>query len=33
MINVIRCDIYMSFTDNIFPYYLKFVNLFHTLKN
>ena len=28
MINVISCDIYLSSTINVFPYYVKFVNYF-----
>ena len=28
MINVIRCDVYLSFTYNLFPYQLKFCHNF-----
>ena len=33
MINVISYDIYLSSTINVFPYYMKFVNYFHTVQN
>ena len=31
MINVISCDIYLSSTINVFPYYMKFVNYFRAV--
>ena len=33
MINVIRCDVFLYYTNNLFPYYLKFVNYFHATQN
>ena len=33
MINGIRCDVYLSFTNNLFPYWLKFVNYFRAIQN
>ena len=30
MINVISCDIYLSSTINVFPYYMKFINYFRS---
>ena len=33
MINVIRSDVYLYSTNNLFPYLLKFVNYFHTTRN
>ena len=33
MINVIRCDVYLSFTYNLFPYQLNFVNYFRAIQN
>ena len=33
MINVISCDIYLSSTINVFPYYMKFVNYFCAAQN
>jgi len=33
MTNVIRCDVYPSYTNNLFPYQLKFVNYFRTVQN
>jgi len=31
MINVIMCDVYLSFTYNLFPYQLNFVNYFRSI--
>ena len=33
MINVIRCGVFLYYTNNLFPYYLKFVNYFRSTKN
>ena len=33
MINIIRCDIYLSSTINVFPYHVKFVNYFYVTQN
>ena len=33
MINVIRCDIYLSYTNNLLPHYLNLVNYFQTVQN
>ncbi len=33
MINVIRCDVYLSSTNNLFPYQPNPVNYFHTVQN
>ncbi len=33
MINTIRCDVYLSSTINVFPYYMKFVNYFRATQN
>ena len=33
MINVIRSDVYLYSTNNLFPYLLKFVNYFHVTQN
>ena len=33
MINIIRCDIYLSSTTNLFPYQLIFVNYFYEVQN
>ena len=33
MINVIRGDVYLSSTNNLFPYKLKFVNYFYAVQN
>ena len=33
MINVIRYDIYLSSTTNLFPYYCFFVNYFRAVQN
>ena len=33
MINLIRCDVYLSYTNNLFPYCLRFVNYFPTIQN
>ncbi len=33
MINVIRSDVFLYYTNNLFPYELKFVNYFRTIQN
>ena len=33
MINVIRCGVFLYYTNNLFPYYLKFVNYFRATQN
>ncbi len=33
MINVIRSDVYLYSTNNLFPYLLKFVNYFQVTRN
>ena len=33
MINGIRCDVYLSSTNNLFPYWLRFVNYFRAIQN
>ena len=33
MINIIRCDIYLPSTNNLFPHQLKFVNYFYAIQN
>ena len=33
MINTIRCNVYLSSTINVFPYYMKFVNYFRATQN
>ena len=33
MINGIRCDVYLSSTNNLCPYWLRFVNCFHAIQN
>ena len=33
MIDVFRCDVYLSSTNNVFPYYVNFVNYFRTVQN
>ena len=33
MINVIRCDVYLSYTNNLSPYWLRFVNYFPITQN
>ena len=33
VINVIRCDVYLFFTNNLFPCYCFFVNYFHSVQN
>ena len=33
MINIIRYDIYLSYTNNLFPHYLNLVNYFQTIQN
>ena len=33
MINVIRCDVYLSSTNNLLPYQSKFVNYFRAIQN
>ena len=33
MINVIRCDVYLPSTNNLFPHQLRFVNYFHVAQN
>ena len=33
MINVIRRDIYLSYTNNLSPYWLRFVNYFPITQN
>ena len=33
MINVIRCDVYLPSTNNLFPHQLRFVNYFHVVQN
>ena len=33
MTNVIRCDAFQYYTNNLFPYYLKFVNYFRATQN
>ena len=33
MINVIRSDVYLYSTNNLFPYLLKFVNYFQITRN
>ena len=33
MINVIRCDVYLPSTNNVFPHQLKFVNYFQVVQN
>ena len=33
MINVIRSDVYLYFTNNLFPYLLKFVNYFQMTRS
>ena len=32
MINVIRCDVYLLSTNNVFFYYVKFVSYFHAVR-
>lgn len=32
MINVIRCIVYLSSTNNVFLYYVKFVNYFRAVQ-
>ncbi len=32
MINIIRHDVYLSSTNNVFLYEMKFVNYFHTTQ-
>ena len=32
MINVIRCGVFLYYTNNLFPYYLKFVNYFRATQ-
>ena len=33
MINVIRCDVFLYYSNNLFPYYLNFVNYFRAIQN
>jgi len=33
MLNVIRHNIYLFYTNNLFPHQLKLVNYFHTTQN
>ena len=33
MINVIKCGVFLYYTNNLFPYYLKFVNYFRATQN
>ena len=33
MIDVFRCDVYLSSTNNVSPYKLKFVNYFRAVQN
>jgi len=33
MINVIRSDVYLYSTNNLFPYLSKFVNYFQVIRN
>ena len=33
MINVIRCDVYLSSTNNLFPYLPSLINYFQTVQN
>ena len=33
MITVIQCDVYLSSTNNLSPYYTKFVNYFRAYQN
>ena len=33
MINVIRYNVFLYSTNNLFPYYMKFVNYFRAVQN
>jgi len=33
MINVIRCNVFLYYTNNLFPYQLKSVNYYRTIQN